>query len=81
MSQKYQLAEALLDGDRIYGVVITCGSGDVYTYKYVSRSEKETKQLIFQMSADDDIAPEHFDDIVKDFIIRNAYHIIECNGI
>lgn len=79
MCQKCELTEELLDGSRIYGIAITCKE-KIYEYRYISYSKQETAKLISQI-AGEDIAPVHYGDIVKDYIVKIAYDKISANGI
>ena len=75
-----ELLENKRDGHVVFGLLIRGADGREYEYPDISSDRGETERLQRRL-ASADIAPMHYDDIVRDYIMELAFERMERNGL
>lgn len=77
---QFDLIRREKDGRFAFGVRILSGGSVFREYPCISSDEEEAVRLRRRLACGD-LSPVHFDDVVRDFILEQAYEKIEKNHL
>ena len=80
MQTAYSISQQTHCGISVYGIRIQSGDRILREYPYVSPAQDDVVTLLRQMQQED-VAPVHYDDIVKDFLYLLFLKKLQYNGL